>query len=181
MAIRKRAIERIVQDRSSRRSPCSAPYAARRPDARRRSARHGCVPEPSPRIADSVVDRPEIRSYQPYSGLQCDFRPSRHPARGAIEAAENRRAEASGAAHRIRTGEPIRGGYAYCADRPGHDRAARRALCANAPLGCQRDVSAVDRRLRRGPPTQSERNGSADRLAGDSACTAAAVPEIRRR
>jgi hypothetical protein len=68
-----------------------------------------------------VVDRPEIRSYQPYSGLQFNFSPTPPVQRGV-----QRKRPKIVAPKRV---EPLieygpsrpysSGGYAYCVDRPG--------------------------------------------------------------
>jgi hypothetical protein len=68
-----------------------------------------------------VIDRPEIRSYQPYSGLQFNFAPTPPVQRGVHrkrpKIVEPRPVEPVieyGASRAHSTG-----GYAYCLDRPG--------------------------------------------------------------
>lgn len=83
-----------------------------------------------------IVDRPEIRSYQPYSGLQFNFSPEPPIQRGVgqkrpkIVAPRPVEPVIEYGAPRAYSAE----GYAYCPDRPGQIE-PREGPYAGAPLG----------------------------------------------
>jgi len=67
-----------------------------------------------------VADKPEMRSFQPYSGLQYGFRP-RPPAKYGVRTSRPKVIMPKRVAPMIGYGD--RGlslGYAYCAESPGH-------------------------------------------------------------
>ena len=74
----------------------------------------------TPQIAP-VIDRPEMRSYQPYSGLQFNFAPTPPVQRGVHR--KRPKVVAPRPVEPVIEYGPSRpyssGGYAYCADRPG--------------------------------------------------------------
>ena len=68
-----------------------------------------------------VVDRPEMRSYQPYSGLQFGFRPT-PPVQRGVRSSRPRVVMPKPVAPLIGYGNPpnLSLGYAYCAEPPGN-------------------------------------------------------------
>jgi hypothetical protein len=71
--------------------------------------------------ATPVVDRPEMRSYQPYSGLQFNFAPT-PPVQRGVHRKRPRIVQPRPVAPVIefKGSSPYSsGGYAYCLDRPG--------------------------------------------------------------
>jgi hypothetical protein len=89
-----------------------------------------------PTLVTPVIDRPEIRSYQPYSGLQFNFSPEPLPQRGV-----HRKRPKIVAPRPVDpvieygpSGSYSTGGYAYCTDRPGQIE-PRDGPYGDAPLG----------------------------------------------
>jgi hypothetical protein len=69
-----------------------------------------------------VIDRPEMRSYQPYSGLQFGFRP-RTPTQRGVKSKRPRIVTPKRVAPLIEYGTTTpysAQGYAYCAEPPGN-------------------------------------------------------------